>query len=412
MRTTHRIRDPSTTLVPTRGENEMHPFRKRYIQVWSAAITFGTLGLWGCGDEPTAPPAVGSVLVVTSTSGQSVDADGFTVTVAGGPDIPIDVDDTETVEDVETGTRSVELTGLTPNCTVVGDNPRDVTVAEGATATVVFDIECLLVAFDRLSITSDRSGNSEIYLVDPDGSNPTNVTNNPGLDAGGAISPDGTRIAFTSDRDGNYDVFVAFADGSGVVNISDSPADDVFPAWSPDGTQLVFASDRSGDFQIWTIDADGSNPLNISDSPGSDQQLNDWSPDGSRIAFVTDRDGNSEIYVMNADGSGVVNLTQDPGSDMYPSWSPDGSKIAFSSDRDGNSEIYVMDADGGNPMNLTQDPAEDTFATWSPDGSLIVFTSDRDGDRDVYVMTAAGAGAQNITNNMDDDLNGPIQGWR
>ena len=47
------------------------------------------------------------------------------------------------------------------------------------------------------------------------------------------IQPDGSKIAFVSDRDGNYDIFVMDADGSNPTNLTNSPADDVMPAWSP-----------------------------------------------------------------------------------------------------------------------------------------------------------------------------------
>jgi hypothetical protein len=243
-------------------------------------MTAVAIALSGCGDDPIAPTPTGSVTVVTSTSGQSLDPDGYSVTVAGGAALSIDADGTETVTDVAVGAQTVELTGVAPNCTVDGENPRDVTVDDGGTAVVTFDVECLLVAFDRLSITSDRSGNSEVYLINPDGTNPTNITNNPALDAAGAISPNGTHFTFTSDRAGNLEVFIARVDGTGVMNLSNSPGADAFASWSPDGTRLSFTSERSGDLQIWTIGADGSNPVNLTQAPGTGNTLNEWSPDG------------------------------------------------------------------------------------------------------------------------------------
>ena len=60
----------------------------------------------------------------------------------------------------------------------------------------------------KIAFISDRDGNFEIYVMDADGSNPTNLTNNPGRDSFPAWSPDGSKIAFGSDRDGNMEIYV------------------------------------------------------------------------------------------------------------------------------------------------------------------------------------------------------------
>jgi Tol biopolymer transport system component len=82
---------------------------------------------------------------------------------------------------------------------------------------------------------------AEIYVMNAEGSNPTNVTNEGAEDSYPAWSPDGSKIAFTSFRGqfGNPDVFVMDPDGSDLVNITDDIAEDFDPAWSPDYSILV-----------------------------------------------------------------------------------------------------------------------------------------------------------------------------
>jgi len=185
----------------------------------------------------------------------------------------------------------------------------------------------------------------------------------------------GVFVVTPPERYCNSEIYVMDADGSHQRNLTNNPADDVAPVWSPDGSRIAFVSDRKEyeSDDIYVMDADGSHQRNLTNNLAVDVNPV-WSPDGSRLAFTSYRDGNSEIYVMDADGSNQTRLTDDPAWDEDPAWSPDGSCLAFLSNRDGNSEIYVMDADGSNQTRLTNNPDQDGYhPTWSPDGSRLVF---------------------------------------
>ena len=85
----------------------------------------------------------------------------------------------------------------------------------------------------KIAFDTDRDGNYEIYVMDADGSNQTNLTNNPAQDGYPSWSPDGSVIAFISDRDGNYEIHVMDADGSNLTNLTNNPASDGSPSWLP-----------------------------------------------------------------------------------------------------------------------------------------------------------------------------------
>jgi Tol biopolymer transport system component len=341
----------------------------------------------------------GTLEVVTTTVGDTLDPDGYTLTLDGATSQTIGIDDIRTFSDLAPGSHSVELGDVSVNCRVGASNPQTVSVDAGLTTHAVFPVSCRAALFDRIAFESDRAGNwGEIYAMGADGSNPVNLTDDPEADGYPAWSPDGTRIAFESWRDGNAEIYVMDADGSNPVRLTDNPADDWHPAWSPDGTRIAFASARDGNFEIYVMDADDSNPVNLTNNPAGDYSPA-WSPDGTRIAFYSGRDGNPEIYVMEADGSNPVNLTNNPAFDGEPAWSPDGTRIAFESGRDGNPEIFVMGTDGSNPVNLTNNPAFDYSPAWSPDGTRIAFVSYRDGNPEIYVMDADGSDPVNLTNN-------------
>ena len=300
----------------------------------------------------------------------------------------------------------------------------------------------------RIAFMSDREGNFEVFIMAIDGSNPTNLTNDPGADGLPGWSSRGSSLAFLSSRgeqnaslyrmddqggglqllvqdpeiiaappiwspDGKW---VVYHSGSNIqiVNSSSTEVREItagtsqnrFADWSPDGDQLLFLSNRDGQSAVYVIDLEGGEPTKLTDSQFS-SALPVWSPDGEKVAFVSDRDGDLEIYVMDSQGGGTTRLTDSPDVDVYPKWSPDGTQIAFLSNRDGNAEIYVMNADGSDQRNLTNNPAQESAQGdffWSFDGTQILFHSDRDGNSEVYLMNADGSNPVNLSNDPGTDF--------
>jgi Tol biopolymer transport system component len=110
-------------------------------------------------------------------------------------------------------------------------------------------------------------------------------------------SPDGTRIVFQSRIGTNSEIYMMDADGSNQIRLTNDPADDEMPSWSPDGKRIIFSSNRDGNREIYVMNADGSNQIRLTNNPANDWEPS-WSPDGKRIAFESSRGGNRELFLF------------------------------------------------------------------------------------------------------------------
>jgi serine/threonine-protein kinase len=221
----------------------------------------------------------------------------------------------------------------------------------------------------RIAFASRRAGGYDVFVMNVDGSDQRQVTHfaERGLEvAAPTWSPDGKRLAFQSLQK-QTDIYLVNVDGSGLVKLTDDPLGAAAPAWSPDGRHIAYTSRRNGRAEIFVMDADGKNPVRLTDNTAADHRP-EWSPDSKRIAFYSNRDGNPEIYVMNADGSDQRRLTTNRDEDGYPSWSPDGRQIVFHRRVLGHGQVFVMNADGTGTKRLT-DLSPDAFSgfpSWGP----------------------------------------------
>jgi len=226
------------------------------------------------------------------------------------------------------------------------------------------------IAFvSRLGAQSDSQ---EIFTANSDGSGSTRVTNNAFADDKPSFSPDGTRIVFRSTRQdtqngqtfANSDIYIINTDGTNERRLTTNAGIDREPAFAPDG-RILFAQETpgnvSGIFRICRINADGTGFTAL--TAGPEDARPSVSRDGSRIVYTARRDANSEIFTMNADGSNQTRLTTTAATERAPVFSPDGRRIVFGSLVGTNSDIYVMNSDGSNannPVRLTTHIQTDT----------------------------------------------------
>ena len=165
----------------------------------------------------------------------------------------------------------------------------------------------------------------DIFVADANGSNVIDITNASGHDSEPTWSPDGSKLAFWTARNSVYEIWTMEPNGANPTDLMSGQFGDegYTPDWSPDGTRIAYGHDG-----IWVMNANGSNKTQVT-SQGSDGQPA-WSPDGSKIVFNSNRDYNEELYVAASDGTGQKRLTNDPGvpdppganDDLRAAWQP------------------------------------------------------------------------------------------
>ena len=253
----------------------------------------------------------------------------------------------------------------------------------------------------KVSFTSDRTGNLDIYIMDINGNNLANLTNHPSDDFSPTWSPDGRAFAYVSDREGNPEIYVMDMNNKESRRLTNNRATDIDPAWSPDGRWIAFASNQhrehAADTDIYIMDVNGKKAQHLP-SKGGHNSTPAWSPDGQWIAFRSTQDGIGGIHVMNADGEKQRALTQV--SATGPTWASGGKQIYFSSEKLGGVKVptlFAVDIDGENPKKLTDAGQVCEEPDGSPDGQWIAYVSVQDGSKDIYLIRAAGGDLRKLT---------------
>jgi TolB protein len=126
----------------------------------------------------------------------------------------------------------------------------------------------------------------------------------PSLEIEASWSPDGRTVAFASNRSGDSEVYLINVESGRVTRLTHDPVHDADPAWSPDGSQIAITSHRNDEPYICVITRDGSDATCVAQGIQAS-----WSPDGARLTFYRDTPGGTRIFIADTDGSGVWQVT-------------------------------------------------------------------------------------------------------
>ena len=160
------------------------------------------------------------------------------------------------------------------------------------------------------------------------------------------------------DPEDDSDLWLVNVDGSGKRLLIGGPGTQYDASWSPDGKQVVYVSrETKGIHNIYIIDLATGEKRRLTEN----QNYNispAWSPDGKKIVYSSNVRGGYDICLMNADGGNKRRLTTSPGLEINPAWSPDGKLITFTRFNNNRLEIWAVDPGTGQVKPLIQEKTD------------------------------------------------------
>jgi TolB protein len=244
----------------------------------------------------------------------------------------------------------------------------------------------------RIAFVSDRSGASELWLMDWDGSNPTQLTKHGSIALAPSWSPDGRHLLFTSYLRGAPALYLLTPSEGYLKLLWDKGGVNSSPAVSPDGKTVAFASSVDGNVDIWTLPLEGGDATRITTARAIDTQPS-WAPNGRQIAFTSTRSGSPQIYLMDADGTNVRRLSFGGEFHDEAQFSHDGTRVVCTTRIDGRFQLATLDTVSGE-RRVIPGPGSNEKPTFAPDGSMIAFESTRTGAPQIFITDAEGVPRQ------------------
>lgn len=235
------------------------------------------------------------------------------------------------------------------------------------------DRQPVILPDGRVLFASNRSGNLDLWVLEPATGILRRLTEDEGEDWDPAVLPDG-RIVWSSNRSGVFEIWIAGPDGSMPQQVSRDGVHAENPTASPDGEWLVYNSRREDMPGLWRVRPSGEDASLI--IPGV-TRLPEISPDGTHILYLTDIRPNAlSMCIASLEDPERISRITLPTTGGRARWLATGDAIAYTLPTDrGTIGIFrravpLRDDEAAVPLLLLPDVSVDSFAI-AADGTLI-----------------------------------------
>jgi len=230
------------------------------------------------------------------------------------------------------------------------------------------------------SKNSNLGYKSELFVMDISGQNIKKISPMPQfkgnfnvaeytIDMHASWSPDGKTIVFCSNRHYvsqysiDVEIFTIDLNSFEITQLTNAYGDSQHPWYSPDGSKITFMSNRDGSWHIYIMNSDGKNVQKITTGYSSNR-FPKWSNDGNYIIYHSDQDGNLELYLYDVLSEESRRITTDPSENASASFSPDDEWVMYQSDTGGNFDLYAMNLTTNEIIQLTKTELDEGVGDW------------------------------------------------
>lgn len=253
----------------------------------------------------------------------------------------------------------------------------------------------------------------ELYIMDFDGKNRTQLTRHGGTVISPALSFDGNQVLYSLIKNGrskkrNVNLRIMDIRTRKSRLLSSRSGINSGAVFMPDGKHIALTMSHGGNAEIYALNIKTKKTRRITKhfAPDVDPSIN---VSGTKIAFLSGRSGTGSPMIYLGDPRGleksVKRISYVGKFNATPRFNPDGSQIAFSSWLDNRFDIFRVDENGDNLHRLTKDFGSNEDPTYSNDGQFIAFSSQRVLSRkkavqNIYIMTSEGEILGKVTENF------------
>lgn len=272
----------------------------------------------------------------------------------------------------------------------------------------------------KIGFLSSKSGDTQLWEMDTDGGNPTQLTNVPGGITGFKYSPELTHILYTCNVKLDQDIHDLFPDlPKANARLENDLMYRHWDSWHDYTYSHIFVAPftngKVGEATDILKDERYDSPMK---PMGGMEEIN-WSPDGKLIAYTCKKkvgkeyslSTNSEIYIYSLQERTTINFSEGQmGYDKNPVFSPDGKQLAWESmERDGyeadKSRLFIGEIETGAKKDYsTLFDQNCNNLTWSADGKSIYFISDIHATDEIYKLDIADEKITRLTDGIHNYL--------
>jgi Tol biopolymer transport system component len=243
-----------------------------------------------------------------------------------------------------------------------------------------------------LVFSASVDGREGIYVLDLDAARIRRVVTGPGNNSYPSFNPDGTKLSFTSDRDGNKEIYLAEWDGANPQRLTNTKTAADNSSWAFEKNWIVYYAETSKDGKdsnIFAVSPENPIPFQITrfnkrnTTPRFDASM-------KNIAYSTSRFWPGwDICLWNLRQKKENCILSGAQSYCRPRYSPDGKFLAYSGGVFDDIDVAVLNLESNDKKYVTDLPGREYDATWSPDGKHLAFAAEN-GRKDlfnVYVLS-------------------------